>query len=178
MAGLLVALGLLAYPSFLAVQALRLPRLNDITTDVTDPPAFSRSRRALELRSGRVPPDPGPASRALQAIAYPDLAPLTLELPPQEVFQLVLKAAQQRGWQVLETASPGGRTGTGRIEAIDRSMLMRFPDDVTVRIRPVAVGARVDVRSASRLGSHDLGANARRIEAFLATLQELADERG
>ncbi|MHB2166932.1 DUF1499 domain-containing protein [Alsobacter sp. R-9] len=177
MAGLLVAIGLLAYPSFLAVQALRLPRLNDITTDVTDPPAFSRSRRALDLRAGRIPPDPGPASRALQAIAYPELAPLTLELAPQEVYQLVLKAAQQRGWQVVETAAPGGRTGTGRIEAIDRSLLMRFPDDVTVRIRPVAVGARVDVRSASRFGAHDLGANARRIEAFLATLQELADER-
>jgi uncharacterized protein (DUF1499 family) len=54
---------------------------------------------------------------------------------------------------------------------------MRFPDDVTVRIRPVASGARVDVRSASRFGSHDLGVNARRVEAFMTRLQELADER-
>jgi uncharacterized protein (DUF1499 family) len=176
-AGLLIALLLLAYPAYLSVQALRLPRINDVTTDLSDPPAFSRSRRALELRSGRIPPDPGPGARATQLQAYPGVEPLVLELQPLEVFQLVQKAAQQRGWQVIETASPGGRTGTGRLEAIDRSLLMRFPDDVTVRIRPVASGARVDVRSASRFGSHDLGVNARRVEAFMTRLQELADER-
>lgn len=176
-AGLVIALALLAYPAWLAVQAVRLPRLNDVTTDLADPPAFSRSRRALELRAGRIPPDPGPSARAAQMQAYPGVEPLVLELQPVEVFQLVQKAAQQRGWQVIETASPGGRTGIGRLEAVDRSLLMRFPDDVTVRIRPVAAGARVDVRSASRLGAHDLGANARRVEAFMQRLQELADER-
>ncbi len=176
-AGLVIALLLLAYPALLSVQALRLPRINDVTTDLSDPPAFSRSRRALELRSGRVPPDPGAAARAAQLQAYPGVEPVVLELQPLEVFQLVQKAAQQRGWQVIETASPGGRTGIGRLEAIDRSLLMRFPDDVTVRIRPVASGARVDVRSASRFGSHDLGANARRVEAFMTRLQELAEER-
>lgn len=176
-AGLLIALAVLAYPGWLALQAVRLPRLNDVTTDLADPPAFSRSRRALELRAGRIPPDPGPSVRAAQAQAYPAVEPLVLELQPVEVFQLVQRAAQQRGWQVIETASPGGRTGVGRLEAVDRSLLMRFPDDVTVRIRPVAAGARVDVRSASRLGAHDLGANARRIEAFMQRLQELADER-
>jgi uncharacterized protein (DUF1499 family) len=176
-AGLFVAACMLAYPSFLAVQALRLPRLTDISTDTAEPPSFSRSRRALELRGGRTPPESTARNRAEQAQAYPGIAPVTLEIPPSEVFALVQKAAAQRGWQVIETAAPGGRTGIGRLEAIDRSLVMRFPDDVTVRIRPTAAGARVDVRSASRIGTHDFGANARRIQAFLQTLQDLADER-
>ena len=37
-AGLMLAVLLAAYPAFLAVQALRLPRLNDISTDIADPP--------------------------------------------------------------------------------------------------------------------------------------------
>ncbi len=175
--GLLIACAVLAYPAWLGVQALRLPRINDVTTDKVDPPAFSRSRRALEVRAGRVPPDPGAEARMMQARAYPGVEPVLLDMAPQEAYQLVLKAAQQRGWQVIESAAPGGRTGVGRIDAVDRSLLMRYPDDVTIRLRPVAAGVRVDVRSASRFGAHDLGVNARRIEAFSARLQELADER-
>lgn len=175
--GLFVSTALLAYPCFLAAQALRLPRLVDVTTDVTDPPAFSRSRRALEVRAGRTPPEPPPGTRTEQARAYPNVVPLVLEMQPSEIYALVQKAAAQRGWQVIEATAPGGRTGVGRLEAVDRSLLMRVPDDVTVRIRPTAAGARVDVRSASRFGAHDFGSNARRIESFLQTLQDLADER-
>lgn len=176
-AGLFLATLLLAYPCFLAVQALRLPRLTDISTDLNEPPAFSRSRKALELRNGRTPPERTQQSRVEQSQAYPGIAPLNLEIQPAEVYALVQKAAAQRGWQVFESAAPGGRTGVGRLEAIDRSLIMRFPDDVTVRIRPTAVGARVDVRSASRIGTHDFGANARRIQSFLQTLQELTEDR-
>ena len=176
-AGLFLAAVLLAYPCFLAVQALRLPKLTDISTDLNEPPTFSRSRKALELRNGRTPPERTAQIKAEQAAAYPSLAPLTLEIPPADVFALVQKAAAQRGWQVYESAAPGGRTGVGRLEAIDRSLVMRFPDDVTVRIRPTAVGARVDVRSASRIGTHDFGQNARRIQSFLQTLQDLSEDR-
>jgi uncharacterized protein (DUF1499 family) len=69
---------------------------------------------------------------------------------------------------------PGGRLGLGRIEAIDRTFLLRIPDDITVRIRPRADGARIDVRSASRIGNHDLGENARRIRRYLDEVSALA----
>jgi uncharacterized protein (DUF1499 family) len=173
--GLLVSLALVAWPAFLGVQAFRLPRLNDVSTDTADPPSFSRSRRALEIRAGRTPPEIAPESRAAQRAAYPEAGPLVLELSPQETYALVLKAAARRGWQIIESNQPGGRTGVGRLEAVDHSLLLRFPDDITVRIRPLAGGTRVDVRSSSRLGAHDFGANARRIEAFGATLMELAE---
>lgn len=176
-AGLMLAVLLAAYPAFLAVQALRLPRLNDISTDIADPPSFSRSRRALDLRAGRVPPEVPQPVRAAQKAAYPQVQPVVLDLTPQESFALVQKAASQRGWQVIETATPGGRVGTGRLEAIDHSLAMRFPEDVTVRLRPTAAGTRIDIRSASRFPIHDFGANARRIAAFAEAVQELADAR-
>jgi uncharacterized protein (DUF1499 family) len=57
---------------------------------------------------------------------------------------------------------------------VARTFLLRLPDDVTVRVRPRADGARIDVRSVSRIGRHDLGANAARIRAFLDEVSALA----
>jgi uncharacterized protein (DUF1499 family) len=174
--GLVLALLILAYPGLYAVRALTLPALNDISTDIDDPPAFSRSRAAVEARGGRVPPDPPRETRIAQRTAYPQVAPLTLDVSPEEAFELVRKAAADRGWQVIEAVRPGGRVGLGlgRLEAIDRTFLLRLPDDITVRIRPRADGSRIDVRSASRLGTHDLGQNARRIRAYLEEVSNLA----
>ena len=171
--GLLVALLTLAYPLFLAARALTLPALTDVSTDVDNPPAFSRSRAALEAR-GRVPPDPTPETRARQRAAYARIAPLTLDLPPDEAFEVARRAAVNRGWQVIEAVKPGGRVGIGRIEAVARGPVLRLPDDVTVRLRPIADGARIDVRSASRIGPHDLGQNADRIRAYYDEVSRLA----
>jgi uncharacterized protein (DUF1499 family) len=151
-----------------------LPRLNDVTTDLDLPPAFSRSRAALAARNGRVPSEPPPESRLKQRQAYPQVAPLTLDLPPEEAFEFARKAAEARGWQIIDAVKPGGRMGVGHIDAVDRSFLLRLPDDVTVRIRPIADGSRIDVRSASRIGSHDFGANAKRIRTYLDLLADTA----
>ena len=113
-----------------------------------------------------MPPDRAARKhRIAQREAYPQIAPLTLDVPPEEAFDLVRKAAANRGWQVIEAVRPGGRVGLGRIEAVDRTFLLRLPDDITVRIRPRADGTRIDVRSASRIGSHDLGAERRAASA-------------
>lgn len=172
--GLVLAALVLAYPAVMAVKAVTLPPINDIATDIEDPPVFSRSRAALAARGGRVPPDIPPEMRELQREAYVQIAPLTLDVGPEEAFNLVRKAADNLGWQVIEAVPPGGRAGLGRLEAIDRTFLLRMPDDVTVRIRPRADGTRIDIRSASRFGTHDLGANARRIRAFLEETSNLA----
>lgn len=172
--GLVLAALVLAYPAFMAVRAVTLPPINDVSTDTEDPPSFSRSRAALEARAGRVPPDVPSAMRDLQRDAYVQIAPLTLDIGPEEAFGLVRKAAANLGWQVVEAVPPGGRVGLGRLEAVDRTLILRMPDDITVRIRPRADGTRIDVRSASRFGNHDLGANARRIRAFLEETSNLA----
>ncbi|MBZ6076240.1 DUF1499 domain-containing protein [Microvirga puerhi] len=172
--GLVIAGLVLAYPAWMAVKAATLPPITDVSTDTDDPPTFSRSRAALEARGGRIPPDVSPAVREAQRQAYTRIAPLTLDVGPDEAFEVVQSAAKRLGWEVIEAVPPGGRVGTGRLEAVARSFLLKVPDDVTVRIRPRADGTRIDIRSASRMGKHDLGANAARIRAFLDEASNLA----
>lgn len=170
--GLLLALANLVLPAYQIAQAFRLPPINDVSTDPLDVPAFSRSRAALEARGGRVPEIPGEDARARQKRAYPDLEPVILELTPEETFELALEVAAALKWQIIDRAPPSARTGAGRIDATARTSVMRFTDDITIRIRPQANQTRVDIRSASRFGTHDLGANAARIRAFTAALNE------
>jgi len=172
--GLLLAALVLGYPAYLGLKAVTLPAINDVSTDTDDPPAFSRSRVALDAREGRIPPDIPPEKRELQREAYVQIAPLSLDIPPEDAFPLVRKAAENLGWQIIEAVTPGGRTGTGRLEAVDRSLLLRIPDDITIRVRPRVDGTRIDVRSASRIGQHDFGANAKRVRAFLEEASNLA----
>ena len=174
LAGLLVAGLVLAYPAYAGLRGLRLPAIADVTTDTESPPAFSRSKAAFAARDGRYPPDPGPEARERQKAAYPQIAPLSLDLAPEEAFDLARKAALNRRWQIVEAIRPGGRVGNGRIDAIARGLVLNRPDDVTIRVRPRADGARIDVRSASRIGARDLGANADRIRAYLDELANLA----
>ncbi len=172
-----LVLVLLALPGFYAARALTLPMINDVSTDIASPPDFSRSRAALAARGGRVPPNPQPGARERQNAAYPDIVPILLERDADEAFDLARKAAAALGWQIIEATPPGGRTGTARIEAMQRTTLLRFTDDITIRIRPRADGSRIDVRSASRVGQHDLGANARRIRRFADEVRAQALQR-
>ncbi len=177
LAALFLATLLLAYPGFLAVQATRLPLLNDVSTDLIDPPDFARSSRALASRDGLEHGAIPEAWREAQRLAYPDVQPILLDIDSDEAWPLIQKAVAARGWRVVEVTRPGGRSGIGRIEAVDRTPLMGFSDDVTIRVRPLAGQTRIDVRSASRAGRHDFGANARRIRRFAQDLQAQLDAR-
>ncbi|MBB4040263.1 uncharacterized protein (DUF1499 family) [Microvirga flocculans] len=172
--GLLVAALVLAYPGYMALKAVTLPPISDVSTDTDDPPAFSRSRAALQARDGHVPPEAPPEAREMQRASYVQIAPLTLDIGPEEAFGIVRKAAENLGWQVIEAVPPGGRSGQGRLEAIDRSLVLKMPYDITVRVRPRADGTRIDIRSASRYGGHDLGGNADRVRDFLEEASTLA----
>lgn len=161
------ALAVLGGPAYLAFEAGRLPLLNDVTTDLDEPPEFSRSAAALAARKGHVPPVRDPRERERQRPAYPDIRPLVLDMEADQAFRLVLEAVQALRWRVIEQSAPGGRSGQGRIEAVAETMLMRFQDDITIRLRPTPAGTRVDIRSASRIGRHDFGANAKRIRRLV-----------
>ena len=79
----------------------------------------------------------------------------------------VEQAVKDLGWERV------GRDDETRIvEASETSAIFRFVDDVVVRVTPASGGSLVDVRSKSRVGRSDLGANAARIEALLAKIQE------
>ena len=173
--GLLLGLLLLAYPAYLTAEAIYLPVLSDVTTDVDNPPSYSLSRKALEARHGFVPREVPQSMRTLQANRYPDIQPLTLEVEADAAYRIVLKAIAARGWTIIDDIPPGRRSGLRHIDALARGPLLGFPDDVTVRIKPLAGQSVIDVRSASRFGRHDFGANARRIQALLDEVNNQAD---
>jgi len=160
--GLLLGILLLAYPGYLGYRAYKLPAINDITTDPVHPPAFGK------LATLRQPgTDSYPAKfAALQADAYPDIAPLEFDAPPQFAYRATLKLIEKRKWQVVDEMPPIGNRD-GSIEAVAHTFIMGFPDDVVIRVSPDGTGSRVDVRSASRYGLDDFGTNARRVMALL-----------
>jgi hypothetical protein len=177
--GVFLAALLLFYPAYLAANAVRLPLLNDVSTDVVDPPRFSLEQDALAARRQRTPEVPPAEVRQQQRLAYPNVQPILLDLEAEDAYQLVLRAIAARGWRIVKAAPPGGGggrlAGIGHIDAIDRSLVMGFPADVTIRMRPLAGQTRVDVRSASRVGRHDYGSNAQRIAKFAAEIQSQLD---
>jgi uncharacterized protein (DUF1499 family) len=100
-----------------------------------------------------------------QKRAYRDIGPKVLNEPPQAAMQKVIDAARSMGWDVVASDA-----AAGRVEATDTTAWFGFKDDVVIRIRPNGPGSRVDVRSMSRVGRSDAGANAERIRSFMAKL--------
>ena len=166
--GLLLALSLLVWPARLAIEAIALPPINDVSTDLDNPPAYMRSARALEARSARSPPEASAQTRQQQRLAYPPVQPVLVEMEPAQAYQLALRLAKARGWRIVDATPPSVRDGIGHIDATDRSLFFGFVDDIAIRITPLVNETRIDLRSVSRVGQHDLGANARRIEGFAA----------
>jgi hypothetical protein len=163
-AAIVIALLGLAAPTFFVAKGALLPRLNDIATSPDEPLAFNV---LLSQRPADANPIKNPDAAAIeeQIDAYPDLGPMVLERAAPEVFSLVQEAVERRGWTIVSSETPG-ETGIGRIEATDRTLVMGFTDDVVVQVKGDDTRAQIDVRSVSRYGMHDLGANAARIRAL------------
>ena len=163
-AAIIIACLGLAAPAFFLGKAALLPRLNDVATSPDEPLAFSTllSQRPADANPIK---DPDAAKIDAQVEAYPDLGPMVLERAAPEVFSLVNEAVERRGWTIASSETPG-ETGIGRIEATDQSLVMGFTDDVIVQVKGDDTHAVIDVRSVSRYGMHDLGANAARIRAL------------
>ena len=163
---LVAAAGTVYLPWRLVGQARRLPPIHDVTTDLQDPPAFVA---VLPLRADA--PNPatygGDSVAAQQRQGYPDLGPLRLALPPAAAHARALAAARAMGWEIVAADA-----AAGRIEATATTRWFGFRDDVVVRLRPEGAGTRVDLRSVSRVGGSDVGANAARIRAYLERLRE------
>jgi len=136
------------------------PPINDISTDTEDPPVFWFTATPSDYPAPNAEP---------QGAAYPEIRPLELPLPFDEAFMMALALVEVRGWEAL-SSDPA----EAQIEAIATSALYGFEDEVAIRVTETDTGTRIDMRSRSRLGQIDRGANARRIEAFLADLETRA----
>jgi hypothetical protein len=143
------------------------PPIHDISTDLDNPPAFDRIIPLREADGAQNPPEyAGPEFAEQQRAAFPDLKTLTLQQPRDAVFAAAEAAAEEMGWEIVAADA-----ALGRIEATETTSWFRFRDDVVIRISSSGTATAVDVRSKSRVGMGDMGANAARISAFLELLQ-------
>jgi uncharacterized protein (DUF1499 family) len=170
--GMLLGLLLLAYPGYLGYRAQKQPAINDVTTDTANPPRFGVLAR---LRPRGTSDYPGQRFAEQQRAAYPDIEPLQYDAPAATAYRVALAVVTKRKWNILDTQAPApGRPGD--IEAVARTLIMGFRDDVVVRVTQVGAGTRIDVRSASRYGTHDFGANARRVTGLLTEIDDAMDD--
>jgi len=163
--GLIFSLVVIAIPLMWSLEAKRVPRIHDITTDFEDPPSFK------DLRPARPTPEdyPGAEASVPQRDSYPEIKPLRLGLAPDKAYDAALKTARELNWEVVDS-DPGAL----RFEAVDTTLWYGFKDDIAVRVTPLDGASRIDVRSVSRVGISDVGTNARRIRRYFDALRKKA----
>lgn len=162
-----VASALLAVPLGLYVASRKYPALNDVTTDLKDPPVMVG---AAKVRSPGANPTAYPAVRfaELQRASYPDIKTLVVPRPAEETFEIVLQAIGKLKMRSAYEAPPDEEPGApGVVEIADKTMVLGFTDDVVIRIAGDETQSRVDVRSSSRYGRSDFGRNADRVRSIL-----------
>ena len=147
----------------LGLQMKRVPVIHDITTDTVNPPIFQHAQINRNKRFNSLEYHSKVAE--LQRAAYPDIQPLLTSLSKERVFLLALEVAKESGWRIEFEDSH-----QGVIEAIDKSLLFGFTDDIVIRINNEGELRRIDIRAVSQVGESDLGANADRIQAYSALL--------
>jgi uncharacterized protein (DUF1499 family) len=175
----------LGYAVHIQRTAGEIPPIHDVTTNITDPPAFSPeqlaargpSANSVDLAANRAPAswsNPAFADKLtteLIAEHYSDLTPLPVGLPPEDAYAIALQAAQAQGWAITAQIEPTA-TREGRIEAASTSFWFGFTDDIVIRVRATPEGSVIDARSTSRVGLSDLGANATRLREFSAAVMK------
>jgi len=154
----------------------RLPFIHDITTDTQNVPRFSQTIMDLRTQTlgvnsveyiGKKDERDKELYSVLQTRAYPQIRPLVLSASPEQVFGQALATATQSGWTVHTQDLQAGL-----IEATDTSFWYGFKDDIIIRIQASEGGGSVlDMRSTSRIGKSDIGANAKRIREFMNALK-------
>ena len=163
---------LVALPSMVAipmiVKDLRYPKINDISTNLEDPPEFVAACRtaANRERDMSFPEKNGPIIRQ----SYKNVGPLYLDESSAQAFERVEQLARiQPGWLVTRID-----VGELSIESEVTSSIFRFVDDVIIKVSAQTGKTRIDMRSKSRDGLVDAGVNAKRIERFLRELENLS----
>lgn len=188
---LIPALGL-GYLFWIRGQSADIPPIHDVATNIDDPPTYSPALLAVRDGEGAnpvaqlsapitsLPAYQGPRFAALEGKslgqigreAYPEVRTLTVAAPPADAFAAAQAEVEAQGWTLV-----GAEPASGAIEATAETFWFGFKDDVAVRVRPApGGGSLIDMRSTSRVGLSDLGANAERIEDYLDDVEDRLGE--
>jgi len=141
------------------------PPIHDITTDTDNPPEFvvAIEKRGSDSNSLEIKPD----VIGMQKAYYPDLASIDSDMDSSDAFSRAAEIAIELNWRI-HNSDPEDCI----LEASYTSFWFGFVDDIVVRITPTETGTRLDLRSVSRVGVSDLGANAKRIRQFIKMFPE------
>jgi hypothetical protein len=173
---MLIDLVILAYPAYLGLQYRKLPPIHDITTDPIDPPRFEALARLRSGDGANTAVYAGLYSAEQQRLAYPDIETVELDVPVQRAYDLTTQLVTKRKWLVIDERPPLPPRRVGRIEAVARTPIMGFREDVSIRFTADGdEGSRVDIRSSSRYFESDLGSNAARISKLMDDINTAAD---
>jgi hypothetical protein len=172
---LLISAVVLAYPAYLALQYRKLPPIHDITTDPIDPPRFEALARLRSTDGANTAVYAGLYSAEQQRQAYPDIATVELEVPVQRAYEVTLQLVTRRKWLIIDERAPLPPRRIGRIEAVARTPIMGFREDVSIRVTPDGEDSRVDIRSSSRYFESDLGSNAARVTKLIDDINNAVD---
>ena len=172
--GIFLGVLILAWPGFYMPKFLALPVINDVSTDTVTPPKLASAAK-VRSSGANTAIYPGTEFAKLQQSSYPDIKPLVLKKTRAQAFDTARMIMKKREWMILgENRQLRGKR-EGIIEAVDRTTVLGFSDDIVVRVGGVDGQVKVDVRSASRFGRHDMGRNAERIRGFLKELHARLD---
>jgi uncharacterized protein (DUF1499 family) len=164
-----VAIAVIGGVGYLVKQIGAAPRIHDISTDLVNVPQFTKAHVRRKASDNSLVFSEQVAG--LQQVVYPELKTLSTPIPANEAIKKSIDVADQLGWQVHFVDEQGGL-----IEATHTSALFGFIDDIVIRVQEVDVEGKsttqIDLRSASRVGESDLGANAKRIKEFSALLMK------
>jgi len=188
----------------MGAQAGALPPLHDIQTDWSDPIAFSQTLMTARAADGETNPVldaptvpdyaeerwPGTAGRLVSELqeeaevkeggkstVYPTMESLYFDQSPEDIATAVTTIMTRRGWDVIPAEITGESNAALQVEATATSGWFGFKDDIAVRIRSVSGVTEVDIRSTSRVGLSDLGANSKRVYGLMIELEDRADGR-
>src|SRR6478752_1910003 len=171
----LINAAILAYPAYLGLQYRKLPAIHDITTDPIDPPRFDALARLRTGDGANTAVYAGLYSAEQQRQFYPDIEPIDLEIPVDRAYAIALQLVNKRKWLVIDERAPQPPRRVGRIEAVARTPIMGFREDVSIRVVADGDDSRVDIRSASRFFDSDLGSNAARVTKLIEDINTAAD---
>ena len=172
---LVVTLAVMGGFAGLIAKAKGVPMIHDVSTDWTTPLTFSQTVMSARGSSSNPVEDnplapgkdgvPGESVAQLNASACPAAKPVVLPVDAAAAF-VRTKAALEAAGLTIVTEAPA----QGRIEAVATSALYGFKDDLVARIAPQDGSTRIDLRSVSRVGISDLGANCKRVTQIRAAL--------
>jgi hypothetical protein len=152
----------------MALTGPDVPPIHDISTDTADPPRFEAVQALRDTDSNSLEIDEEVIAQ--QLAGYPDLKTIESARSYGDTYAAALSTAEALGWNIVRDD-----VNAGFIEAVSKTAIMGFQDDVVIRVRTNGDSSLVDLRSASRVGLSDIGANAKRIKLFQARFRKAID---